>query len=165
MTALTWTELQDFVALLCSVCLPGMALEEAVGSSWWSWADPCLPGREGEPEWAAPDIKNPPCVWEGSCSSESSCVQAGEERRCCWRQRNSRCVSEQLCCSAVSQGCFTHSLFWAALDAPTAGEGPLAHVQHQSVTLHHFFLSLKIYSLLFREMQHENLQSNHFLFR
>lgn len=40
-------------------------------------------------------------------------------------------------------------------------------VQHQSIALYHFFLSksLKIYSLLFREMQRENLQNNHFLFR
>lgn len=50
---------------------------------------------------------------------------------------------------------------------PLLEKVPWLCVQHQSMALYNFFLSrsLKIHSLLFREMQCENLQNNHFLFR
>lgn len=107
-------------------------------------------------------------VGEGSCSSPEQCVQAGREGRwCCWRQRNSRCVLEQPCCSAVSQGNFRTACSEQPRMLPLVEKVLWPCVQHQSIALYHFFLSksLKIYSLLFREMQRENLQNNHFLFR
>lgn len=138
-TDLNWTP-QDFVALLCSVWLPDMALEETVGSSCWSWADPsaCQGGKENLSEQLLISKLLHVCG-RVPAAPGSSYVQAGEEGRCCWRQRNSRCVSEQPCCSAVSRGCFTHSLLWAALDAPTAGEGPLAPCA--APELRHFIIS------------------------
>lgn len=69
------------------------------------------------------------------------------------------------CCWGVPRGV---PLLWALLDAPTAGEGPWALCAHQTMALYHFFLSmsLKIFTLCFkREMQHENLKNNCFLFR
>lgn len=164
-----WPELNSprFCSVVLSPWLPDMALQEAVGSSCYSWEDPCLPGKEEEPEWAASDIKNSTCVGEGSSSSKEQYSQGKKEDDAAGRRetpgvcRSSPAVL--LCPKGISDTACSEQ-HWML---PLLEKVPWLCVQHQSMALYNFFLSrsLKIHSLLFREMQCENLQNNHFLFR
>lgn len=166
MTALTWIELPKILLLCCAQCDYLTWPLRKLGSSCWSWADPsaCQGGKENLSEQLL--ISKLLLVWEGSCSSrELLCTGRGRRKMLLEAEKLQVCVRAALLLCCVLRVFHTQP----ALGSPGCSHcwrrsfGPMCSTR--VMALHHFFLSLKIYSLLFREMQHENLQNNHFLFR
>lgn len=92
-------------SVACCLWLTDVALQEAVGSSSYSWAGQCLQRREGEtPGCAASIINTPVCVWEGSYSSTEQRVQRKlareEDGGIGGKEAPGLCISSLLFCSA-----------------------------------------------------------------